>query len=149
MTRRHRARVLNDIVSVREVQERAAKMAVARVNADLSSLGQERSDAGDQLDHDQRQWASAMSGPGLDPGLAGAWASAVHRSEDQVREVEGRIEETEALKARCSDDWRLALSRSDLASGLARKASRARDRAQEEAALADLTDRLAHKGAQP
>lgn len=149
MSRRDRARILTEIVAVRQVQERAAKMAVGRANAELEALGQARSVADDRLEQDQRRWTAAMAGPGLDPGLAGAWSAAVLRAEGEVRDVDVRIGQAEAQKARRSDDWRIALSRADLAADLAGKARRARDRADEEAALADLTDRIAHRGQQP
>lgn len=149
MSRRNRARVLDDILRVRQVQEGAAKMAVGRANAELDALGQERGGAEARLDQDQRRWTAAMEGPGLDPGVAGAWSAAVLRAGDQIRDVDVRIGQAEAHKLDRGDDWRVALSRVDLAADLARKARRARDRAEEEAALAELTDRVARRGQQP
>lgn len=149
MTPRSRSRTLKEIVHVRKVQERAAQMAVGRANADLEGLEQARNQADDQLAQDQMNWAAATSGGRLDPAVSGAWSAAVLRAQDDVREIDARIEDAKTLKAQRSDEWRTSLGRADLASGLARKARRALDRADEESALAEVADRIAQKGSLP
>lgn len=146
MSRRNRAKVLTEIVRVRVVQERAAEMAVARSNTELHDLQGEEDIAQRQLDDDQDRWSTAMAAPTMDPALAGAWSAAVLQTQASVREVGVRIAQAQDRKGERSQTWRTALARADVARDLARTALRTQTRATDEAALSELSDRIAGKG---
>jgi len=146
MTRR--TRTLAQIVKVRDVQESAARLAVARANGDLQRLADEKAETVERLDAREAAWQAAVAGPRLDPGVNAAWSAAVVEGGEQLRDVDRRIAETEARKDDLSRGWRTALTKSDVARDLAGKAKRRAERAREEAALADLADRIAGRGRQ-
>lgn len=143
MSRRDRTRMLSEIVRVRHVQERAAEMDVARANAQLHALSEERNQTDLRLNETQTCWSTAVSSPDFNPIVAAAWGGAVLENETMLRDVDTRITGAEQQRLERAQAWRTALARADVAKDLKRDSARSDERAREEARLADQSDRVA------
>jgi len=146
MARRRDLKTLTALVEVRQVQQRSAEMAVARADAALRALRDEQSQTDAQLRDQQDRWSRSISGPVMSLPMANAWSAGILNGEATLRRVNLDIDEADRDRADKAAGWRRSLAQAELASDLARTATRRDQQWREETRIADLSDQFALKG---
>lgn len=146
MARRQDLPLLRKIREVRQVQGQAAEARLAQAAAKLEGVETRRREAEVRLAGEQALWARSLAEPSLRLEMVRAWGGAVDAARSELDVMADRTVDAKAVKADAAGAWRLARARAEAAETLEGEAARRVRRAREEAALAVLEDRAAHKG---
>ena len=137
--------ILREIVAIRTAQAVSAEAKVARAAAGRRGLEQQRAACLKSLVEGEVQWRGALSGRTLSLPLALAWAGALDDRRGRLRDVDNRIVQAASEAAQLARAWRVARDRVETARDQTRAASKALQRTEEEAALNDVTEWIAHR----
>jgi hypothetical protein len=129
------------VLEVRRLQELAAEMAAAKAAAALRTAQDRREEGAQQLKADEEDWARAVADASLSLPVAALWANQVAQSQAALKEADLAADAAEQQKCMRSDEWSVALGRSNAAGKLARVVFRGARRVREEAVLNEIADR--------
>jgi len=133
-------------LEVRRLQERGAHMESARAISALGSAMAAEDDRQEQLQQEQDDWTRCLSEPTVSLSIVGAWSAQISRSETALNEATLKTAEAEEERDSRLDEWRGALAKADAAGQLTRRAVVSLRRKREEAAQAELSDRISGRG---
>jgi hypothetical protein len=142
MTHREDVARMRDIVEVRTLQRRAAEMQALQAQADLRQADQTRVTHLDHIETQQQGWAQSLDARRLDLNLMRAWSAAIGTAHAELRGLDVARDEAEAVRAHAGLAWNAAIARADVAEELALAARQRARRRRDEAALAEMADRL-------
>lgn len=145
MARASELKAVREVAALRALQETAALARVdgaGRVVRRVESL-----QAAEQARQAEREagWAQSLGAEGL--GLAALWSAAILSGETELAGLAVRRADAEVGLEGARAHWRVASARAGAASDLAEATARRFSRARQEAALAEVADRAARKGA--
>ncbi|WP_425999056.1 hypothetical protein [Caulobacter sp. DWR1-3-2b1] len=142
-------RTMRRVVETRDLRKRSAEAREAREAAALADLRARGENDAERLAQTQARWEACIAQPVLDPAFAGYWTEATLREETVLRRTE-----TEILLARRDHEaadaaLRLASAHREAAGQLLGVVRRSTARRQEEALLAETSDRTAQTWRRP
>lgn len=130
------------ILDVRRAQAAAAELKAARA-AKASVAARDHHDKHDRehTEH-QQSWLRALDGGAMPLHTLGAWANVIQAGETQLRRLSLEVEAADGERERLERHRALAQARSDCTDQLHRDLTRQTQRRKDEAAIAEMSDRI-------
>jgi hypothetical protein len=145
MSRLKDVRTLRKIAEVRSIQRQSAEAEVARAAAATRRVEAQRAARLARLESSEQGWAALLGAPTLNLSLAAAWSAEVLDGEAELGRADANLALARDEQSQRNGAWSQAIARADNADDMARNAARRASRRREEAALAELADRVSRR----